>query len=758
MTIAPPVPDQVLTPATGLQLIGKMEGSGYRNPPSLVRRADGQTIQLSPLLYLVLSAIDGRRGVEQIAADVTQQYGRVVSPNDVRLLADSKLRPLGLLRGADGEEPTVRRANPLLALRFRYVMSNPETTRRVTAPFAWLFHPIIVVASVGGFVAVTWWVLWDRGLAFAANRAFAHPGLLLAVFLASLISAGFHEFGHAAAARYGGAVPGAIGAGLYLVWPAFYTDVTDTYRLNRMGRIRTDLGGLYFNAIASLVVFGLWWLTGWEPLLLLIATQLLQMLRQLPPLLRFDGYHILADITGVPDLYHRIWPTLAGLLPTRWGKAGSKDLKLWAKAIVTLWVAAVVPFMLASVLVAVVTVPRLVATAWESLGVQWHATVSLFGAGDIPGGLVKLLDVFAVALPVAGIFYMLGRLLRRVGTVTWRSTSGRPVKRAGAGAAALAAVGALAFAWWPHGNYRPIQSYEHGAIGDAMPAVLAAVEGHGSPDRIVETVWPSQNGPLPTRSHPALALVLIPKNGSAAATWVFPFNRPAPPGAGDNQALAVNTADGTTVYKVAFALVWVEPGQNVLNTNEAYAFADCHNCSTTAVAFQVVLIVGNAPVVAPENLSGALNYDCFACLTQALADQLVLTQANQPSAEELAALDALWQKIEAFGQNLQGMSLAQIQSTLASYESQVQAVVKQYAAGSATGSSSQSTASTTPGTSTTTSGGANTATTTGSGTSSSGTTATTGPTTPDSAPSSTTSPPTTSPPTTSPPSTAPPST
>ena len=45
--------------------------------------------------------------------------------------------------------------------------------------------------------------------------------------------------------------PGAMGAGLYLVWPAFYTDVTDSYRLGRGGRVRTDLGGLYFNAIVA---------------------------------------------------------------------------------------------------------------------------------------------------------------------------------------------------------------------------------------------------------------------------------------------------------------------------------------------------------------------------------------------------------------------------------------------------------------------------------------------------------------------------
>jgi hypothetical protein len=56
-------------------------------------------------------------------------------------------------------------------------------------------------------------------------------------------SAAFHECGHATACRYGGARPGNIGVGSYLVWPSFFTNVTDSYRLDQAARIRTDLGG-----------------------------------------------------------------------------------------------------------------------------------------------------------------------------------------------------------------------------------------------------------------------------------------------------------------------------------------------------------------------------------------------------------------------------------------------------------------------------------------------------------------------------------
>ena len=108
-----------------------------------------------------------------------------------------------------------------------------------------------MVPVLAAFVGVCWWVFFEKGLASATYEAFDQPGLLLLVVAVTVLSAGFHEFGHAAAARRGGATPGVMGAGIYLVWPAFYTDVTDSYRLGRVGRVRTDLGGLYFNAIVA---------------------------------------------------------------------------------------------------------------------------------------------------------------------------------------------------------------------------------------------------------------------------------------------------------------------------------------------------------------------------------------------------------------------------------------------------------------------------------------------------------------------------
>lgn len=671
--------------ADGVQLLGAVPGSGYRVAPALVRRGDGQTIQLTPLLYAVLEQVDGHRSLAEVAEAVGESVGRQVSADDVETLCDSKLRTLGVLKKADGSDPEVRRSNPLLALRFKYVVSDPEATRRVTAPFALLFAPVVVVVLVAAFLAVCGWVLLHKGLASATHQAFDQPALLLAVFALTVVSAGFHEFGHAAAARYGGATPGAMGTGWYLVWPAFYTDVTDSYRLGRAGRVRTDLGGLYFNAIVAVAMFGVWWATGWDAILLIIAAQVLQMVRQLAPLVRFDGYHVLADLTGVPDLYHRIKPTLVGLLPRHWDDPEAKVLKPWARAVVTAWVVVVVPLLLFSLVMMVLSFPRVAGTAWASVGRQWARLETQLGDGDVLAVLVRALSIIAIALPVLGVVFIVTRVVRQVVAGTWRATEDRPVRRALAGAVALAVFAGLAWSWWPQpGTYRPVQAYERGTLADAVSSTLRS----GVPTNLQEgregagrAVWP-QGAALPTAAEPELAVVMVPRPGQAQAggqplpTWVFPFNRPMPPGEGGNQAMAVNTTDGSKLYDVAFALVWAD-GDTVTNTNEAYALASCAGCQTVAVAFQVVLIVGNAHVVVPENVAVAVNYSCVQCVTAALATQLVVSLAGPLSAQSMADLAELWKEISAFGASIEGVPLSELQERLTEYERQILAIVQQ---------------------------------------------------------------------------------
>ena len=92
-----------------------------------------------------------------------------------------------------------------------------------------------------------------------------------------------------------------MGAGIYIVWPAFYTDVTDAYRLPRArAAAHRPRRPLLQRGRSPCVTLGVWLAVRADALLLLIALQLLEMVKQLSPVIRADGYHILSDATGVP--------------------------------------------------------------------------------------------------------------------------------------------------------------------------------------------------------------------------------------------------------------------------------------------------------------------------------------------------------------------------------------------------------------------------------------------------------------------------
>jgi putative peptide zinc metalloprotease protein len=701
--------------ADGVELIGEMAGSGYRVPPSLVRRADGQTIQLTPLLYATLHEIDGRRTPAEVAAAVSASTGRTVNEENVEHFVE-KLRPLGLLVQADGSEPALKKQEPLLGLRFRYVVTDPERTRRLTDPFRFLFRTWMVIPVLMAFAIVCWWVCFRKGLAAAAYDAFERPGLLILVFAVTILSAGFHEFGHAAAARYGGSTPGVMGFALYLVWPAFYTDVTDSYRLGRGGRLRTDLGGLYFNAIVAVAITGLWMWLHYDALLLVVATQIIQMVRQLAPLVRFDGYHVLADLTGVPDLYGRIKPTLLSVLPWRWSDPQARQLKWWARLVVTAWVIVVVPLLLGMLAVAVVALPRLLGTALASLGKQQDVLTTAWADGDMIQATARVLAMIAIIIPVAGVVYLLVRVARRSAVGAWCATAGKPLQRIVVGVLGAAVLGGIAYAWWPNDdNYRPIQPTERGTVGDIIyalrveamdgprtvsdaPRAVAVSKGLAAGQQgVMRTVWDTRTPP-PTINSPQLAVILVPKTVSGAPVgggaftaptttadqgWVFPFDKPlAPePGSGDNQALAVNTTDGKVVYEAAFARVWVTDNSYAMNINEAHAYASCESCAAVAIAYQVVFVIDSEEtddnVAVPQNLAGALNYDCVNCMTYALARQLFVTLDRPLSADAMIALDTVWAKIAAYEDAIElgDVPLNEIEGQLAAYTNEIILIV-----------------------------------------------------------------------------------
>jgi putative peptide zinc metalloprotease protein len=314
-----------------------------------------------------------------------------------------------------------------------------------------------VVASV---LAVDYWLFAVHGLGGGIQQVLHAPVDFLVVIGLSLASAAFHECGHAAGCRYGGARPGVIGVGIYVMWPSFFTNVTDSYRLSRAGRLRTDLGGLYFNLIFMLALAAIYSATSSEVLLLVLAVTYLEMLEQLLPFFRFDGYFILSDLVGVPDLFARILPILRSAV-NRATRRNHPDprvagLRRRARIVVTGWVLCVVPLLLAGFGYLLLWMPAIDRALWRSTSQQAHLMTAAAGGHRYATAAAGAVGTALLAVSLAGSAYIVTGLVRRGVTagLRWAEAGAPKGRRLWAAGAVLAAVVALAAFWTWQGQFR----------------------------------------------------------------------------------------------------------------------------------------------------------------------------------------------------------------------------------------------------------------------------------------------------------------
>ena len=439
--------------ADGVELLGEYKNSGYSQPPSLVRRPDGQIIQMSPLLYRVMCRIDGSRHPVTIAKLASEDLGRTLNAEQVRHLVTAKLLPLGVV--ADEAAPcTPPTANPLLALRARGTLLPERAANAAGTLLRPLFHGPVVVAVVGCVLAVDYWLFAVHGLGGGIQQALRDPVVLLIVLGLTVVSAAFHECGHATGCRYGGARPGVVGVGIYLIWPSFFTNVTDSYRLSRAGRLRTDLGGLYFNLIFMLALAGLYAATSAEVLLLVIAITHLEMLEQLLPFVRFDGYFILSDLAGVPDLFARIVPLLRSVVSRGPRDPRVTGLRRHARILVTGWVLCVLPLLSVGLGYLLLHLPGINRTLWRAGNWQAHLMSAAVIAHSYAMAVIDAVGFALLALSFAGSVYITIGLARRLTAAGLRWSAGHRGRRLLLAVAGLACLMGLASFWTVQGQFR----------------------------------------------------------------------------------------------------------------------------------------------------------------------------------------------------------------------------------------------------------------------------------------------------------------
>ena len=180
---------------------------------------------------------------------------------------------------------------------------------------AFAFRPgfwglIAALALLGGVLAAR---RWDE---FAHTFvSYANLEGLLAIGLAMGVAKVLHELGHAfAATRFGCRVP-TMGVAFLVMWPVLYTDTNEAWKLtSRRQRLAIGAAGMLSELALASVALVAWSVLpdtpAWAPLrsgafLLATTTWVLTLAINASPFMRFDGYFLLADWLGLPNLHGR---------------------------------------------------------------------------------------------------------------------------------------------------------------------------------------------------------------------------------------------------------------------------------------------------------------------------------------------------------------------------------------------------------------------------------------------------------------------
>ena len=197
-------------------------------------------------------------------------------------------------------------------LFFQIPLLRPDRFLRATLPVVDWLYSWPVAWAISGIGLIGLYLVsrqWDTFMATALH--FFTPGGFALYILCLAVVKVFHELGHAyTAVRYGCRVP-TMGFAMVVMVPMLYSDTSEAWKLTSRGqRAAIGAAGMIVEcALAALAIFAWNFLDDGlaRSLVFIVATTSLMVgaAINLSPFMRFDGYYVLSDWLGIPNLHDR---------------------------------------------------------------------------------------------------------------------------------------------------------------------------------------------------------------------------------------------------------------------------------------------------------------------------------------------------------------------------------------------------------------------------------------------------------------------
>lgn len=285
-------------------------------------QASGRFHRFSPDAYFILAMMNGRHTVQEIWEKAGERLGENVPTQDEVLGLLGQLHTADVLQSdvppdileVTKRSETQNRRDFLMRIRnplaLRIPLFDPDRfltlTMGLARPFFSLFGLLAWIALIayGGVLTA---LHWDALTANIADRVLATQNILLTVLIYPFVK-GLHELGHGyAVKRWSGEVH-EMGVMMLVLIPVPYVDASSASVFGgKWSRALVGAAGIMVEMALAVIAVIVW--VNVEPGPVRAGAYSLMLIAGVStlffngnPLLRFDGYYVMADLVEIPNL------------------------------------------------------------------------------------------------------------------------------------------------------------------------------------------------------------------------------------------------------------------------------------------------------------------------------------------------------------------------------------------------------------------------------------------------------------------------
>ena len=276
-----------------------------------------QLFYFSEQEYKLLELANGERSLSEISKECKQRFApkHFSSESLARFYSDAQQKGLLGIHGARSKMPASKREAKtkwnLLAIRLpgfnpdRLLERFVPLVRPLMSPPALIASAILMMAAA--FVVVVRFDSFVGDVRTATANLQLGFGLILLLLVISITKI-IHELSHAFVCRVFGGECRELGVMLLVGVPCLYCDVSDAWLMEgRWKRVFVSAAGMLAElTLAALATFV--WLFANDGIvqdlcvMIMVVCSATTVLFNGNPLLRYDGYYMLSDLTGTPNL------------------------------------------------------------------------------------------------------------------------------------------------------------------------------------------------------------------------------------------------------------------------------------------------------------------------------------------------------------------------------------------------------------------------------------------------------------------------